>query len=67
MDVTSLLLAAFGLALVLEGLPWFAAPGAARQASAALSEQPEGVLRGIGLALVAAGLLLAWWAVRASR
>ena len=67
MDFTKLLLAALGCALVLEGLPYFVTPAGTRHAMRALAEQPDGRLRGVGFALMVAGLVLVWIAVRAMR
>ena len=63
-DAIDLLLPALGIALFLEGLPWFVSPAGARrtlQALAALGDLP---LRTVGLALMGAGLALTWWAFR---
>lgn len=54
------LAAAFGLALVLEGLLWGGFPGAARRMAAEAARAPDGLLRGAGLAAMAIGVALVW-------
>jgi hypothetical protein len=58
-----LLLSAFGLAVFLEGLPYFVSPPATRRVLDELSRLSDGALRVIGLTLMAGGLLLAWVAL----
>ncbi|HEX4572623.1 MAG TPA: DUF2065 domain-containing protein [Dongiaceae bacterium] len=53
-------LTAFGLMLVIEGLTFAAAPGSAKRALATLLVQPAGLLRGIGILAMLAGLILVW-------
>ena len=53
-------LAALGLALILEGLLPFIAPGAWRQAFTQLMQMADGQLRFFGLLAVGGGLLLLW-------
>ncbi|MBK6867778.1 MAG: DUF2065 domain-containing protein [Burkholderiales bacterium] len=55
-------LAALGLALILEGLLPFIAPGAWRQAFTQLMQMKDGQLRFFGLLALGAGLLLIWLA-----
>lgn len=64
MNTWSLFLAAFGLALALEGLPYFISPRAVRAYLRAIERVDDGALRALGLALLGAGLTLAWWATR---
>lgn len=52
--------AALGLMLILEGLPYFAAPRKAREVMAWISTRPAESLRWMGLALLTAGLALLW-------
>jgi uncharacterized protein YjeT (DUF2065 family) len=58
-----LIVSALGLAMALEGLPWFVSPTAAREALARLSRLPDAALRSLGFGLMAGGLLLAWIAL----
>jgi uncharacterized protein YjeT (DUF2065 family) len=53
-------LTAFGLMLVIEGLTFAAAPGSAKRALATLLVQPAGLLRGVGILAMLAGLILVW-------
>ena len=59
---TEVLLAAFGLALILEGLLPFLAPRAWRQAFSQLLQLQNGQIRFFGLLALGAGLLLLWLA-----
>jgi uncharacterized protein YjeT (DUF2065 family) len=59
-----LLLPALGLALFLEGLPWFVSPDGVRKTMLVISKLDETPLRLVGLAMMIGGLLLAWWTVR---
>lgn len=52
------LLIAFGMVLILEGVPWFLSPGGMRRAIGQLSELPDSVLRVAALGSMGAGLLL---------
>ena len=56
----STLLAALGLALIIEGLLPLIAPGAWRQAFSQLMQLQDGQLRFFGLLAVGGGLLLLW-------
>ena len=56
----STLLAALGLALIIEGLLPLIAPGAWRQAFNQLMQLQDGQLRFFGLLAVGGGLLLLW-------
>jgi uncharacterized protein YjeT (DUF2065 family) len=58
----STLLAALGLALIIEGLMPFIAPGAWRQAFSQLLQMQDGQIRFFGLLAVGGGLLLLWLA-----
>lgn len=51
---------ALGLALVLEGLLWGGFPGFARRMAAEMAGAPDGLLRGAGLAVMAAGVVIVW-------
>ena len=53
-------LTALGLMLVIEGLTFAAAPGSAMRALATLLVQPAGLLRGVGIFAMLAGLTLVW-------
>lgn len=63
MNALDLLLPALGLALFLEGLPWFVSPNGARKAMSMMMTFDEMPLRVLGLVMMAAGLALAWWTV----
>ena len=54
------LLAALGLALVIEGIIYAGFPGRMKRMIVSILELPESVLRGGGLALAAVGLLIVW-------
>ena len=54
----NIFIAALGLALILEGLPYFLGPEAVKRMVIKLAGLPAGVLRGLGLASIGAGLLL---------
>jgi uncharacterized protein YjeT (DUF2065 family) len=58
-----LLLPALGLALFLEGLPWFVSPTGVRKTMTMIATLGDAPLRLFGLAMMTAGLLLAWWTV----
>jgi uncharacterized protein len=47
-----------GLLLVVEGLPLFLSPARYRRVLRAIEEVPDPVLRGVGLAAMAAGIAL---------
>ena len=49
-----------GLLLMVEGLPWAAAPGWYKTALLTLLEVPDGRLRGLGLGAMAVGLILVY-------
>jgi len=51
-------LSALALALILEGMPYFLAPGALKKTLAMLMEQPEKFLRLFGLTAMLAGVAL---------
>ncbi|MCT8996910.1 DUF2065 domain-containing protein [Chelativorans intermedius] len=53
-------LAAFGLLLVFEGLLYGGLPGVAKRMAADIIHMPESTMRGIGLAVMAAGVLIVW-------
>ena len=59
-DGSSILLAALGLALILEGFMPLVAPGAWRRAFSQLLQMQDGQLRFFGLLAVGGGLLLLW-------
>jgi uncharacterized protein YjeT (DUF2065 family) len=60
----SLFFTALGLAMLLEGLPYLISPAAVRGYLRALERMEDLTLRVIGLALITAGLLLAYFATR---
>ena len=51
-------LTALGLALILEGMPYFMAPGAIKKTLEMIKEQPEKYLRIFGLTAMLAGVAL---------
>lgn len=53
---------AAGLMLVIEGLLWGGFPTAARRMAEEASRAPDGLLRGVGLAAMAIGVLVVWMA-----
>ena len=59
---TEVLLAGFGLALILEGLLPLLAPRAWREAFSQLLQLQNGQIRFVGLLALGAGLLLLWLA-----
>jgi uncharacterized protein YjeT (DUF2065 family) len=59
-----LLFCALGLAMVLEGLPYFVAPRLVRAYMRLLSQMKDGRLRGVGFSLIVLGLLVAYVATR---
>ncbi len=64
MDGLKILLAAFGFAMFLEGLPYFVSPAGVRRYLAVVARLSDGTLRTLGLVLMGAGLLLAWACLR---
>ncbi len=53
-------LTALGLVLVIEGLFLAAVPDRLRRVLTVMMAQPPGLLRGLGLGAMAAGVLLVW-------
>jgi len=51
-------LAVMGMVMIIEGLPWFAFPQKMKSYLEQMLKVPEGTLRGLGLFLMAAGMLL---------
>lgn len=49
-----------GVLLILEGVPWFLSPARLRSLLADLARLPDPLLRTLGLAMMAGGLLLVW-------
>jgi uncharacterized protein YjeT (DUF2065 family) len=56
----TLLFLALGMALFLEGLPYLISPTLVRRYLQAIQTMGDGALRALGLALIAAGLLVAF-------
>ena len=54
----NIFLAALGLAFILEGLPYFLAPGAVKRMLVRMLDVEPSVLRMIGFASIAGGLIL---------
>jgi len=63
-EIGGLLLLALGAALFFEGLPYFVSPSAVRRYLDLIGRMSDGVLRILGLAMMATGLALAWVATR---
>jgi hypothetical protein len=59
-DSWTLLISALGVAIVLEGLPYFVAPSAMRRYLELLSRMSDRALRTLGFGLMVAGLLVAY-------
>ena len=59
----SLLLAALGLAMFIEGLPYFAWPGGVRRYLEQLARLSDRTLRTLGLVLMVCGLLIAYFSL----
>ncbi|WP_028032907.1 DUF2065 family protein [Chelativorans sp. J32] len=53
-------LAALGLVLVFEGLLYGALPRLAKRMAADVVHMPEGMMRAVGLAVMAAGVFVVW-------
>ena len=51
-------LTALGLALIIEGMPYFLAPGAIKKTLEMIKEQPEKYLRFFGLTAMLSGVAL---------
>jgi len=60
----TLLFIALGLTLFLEGLPYFISPSGVRRYMTQMMAWSDGSLRAMGLALMLAGLVVAYLAVR---
>ena len=52
----NIFIAALGLALVIEGLPYFLAPNAVKRMALRMGEIPDRILRILGLLSIAVGL-----------
>ena len=63
MDTWSLILAALGIAMVMEGLPYFITPSGTRKYIRQLAELGNPALRLLGFLMMAGGLLVAWLAL----
>jgi uncharacterized protein YjeT (DUF2065 family) len=59
----SLFLAALGLAMFLEGLPYFISPSGVRRYLEQIQRLGDGTLRIMGLALMIAGLVVAYFSL----
>ncbi len=55
---------ALGMALFLEGLPYFVSPGSVRRYMRVLLGMSDGALRLVGLTLIVVGLIVAYLATR---
>ena len=63
MEFWKLLLSALGLAVFLEGLPYFVSPPAVRRVLAGMSRMSDGALRLTGFTLMVVGLVVAYVAL----
>ena len=63
MELWTLLFAGLGVAMFLEGLPYFIAPAAVRRYMQQVALMSDRALRGIGFGLIVAGLLVAYFAL----
>ena len=59
-DSWSLLFSALGLAVFLEGLPYFVSPAGTRRALEQMGKLGDGAMRLVGLVLMVLGLLVAY-------
>ncbi len=59
--IMSLFLAAFGLMMVFEGIPYFCFPSRVKAFAQKIPEIPNNTLRAIGLFLILCGLLVAYF------
>ena len=59
-----MLFCALGLAMVLEGLPYFVVPRSVRVYMRLLSQMKDGRIRSVGFILIVVGLLVAYLATR---
>lgn len=55
-----LFLAALGLAMVLEGIPYFAFPGHVKELAKRLPALPSTAIRLFGLSIIAAGMIIVY-------
>lgn len=55
-----LLILVLGMVLIVEGMPYAAAPEKMREWLSKLSEVPPGTLRALGIASIGFGLLICW-------
>jgi uncharacterized protein YjeT (DUF2065 family) len=63
-NIWTLFFAGLGLAMVIEGMPYFIAPRGMRRFLELIKGMSDGALRASGLALIATGLLVTWLATR---
>jgi Uncharacterized protein conserved in bacteria (DUF2065). len=59
-------IAAFGFALVLEGLVWAIAPDMARRMAQLIGEQPKERVQAVAFAVCALGFVIAYLALRSA-
>jgi uncharacterized protein YjeT (DUF2065 family) len=64
MSTWKLIFAAVGLAIFLEGLPYLISPAGVRSYLRLLERMSDGSMRAMGLALIAAGLVVAYFSTR---
>ena len=63
MDTWSLIFAALGIAMVVEGLPYFISPAGTRRYVRQLAKLDNPALRLLGFLMMVAGLVVAWLAL----
>jgi uncharacterized protein YjeT (DUF2065 family) len=63
-EILKILVPALGLAMFLEGLPYFISPAALRSYMRQIETLGDAALRGIGFALMAGGLLVMYLSTR---
>ncbi len=63
MNTWNLIFAALGIAMVLEGLPYFITPAGTRRYIRQLAELGNQTLRLLGFLMMVAGLVVAWLAL----
>ena len=64
MEPLTLFLSALGLAMFIEGLPYFIAPSGVKRYLAQVQTLRNATIRLIGFALMSVGLLVAWLTLR---
>jgi uncharacterized protein YjeT (DUF2065 family) len=63
-EVWTLFLAGLGLAMFIEGTPYFVSPRAMRRFLAVVQETSDGAMRAAGIVLMITGLVVVYFATR---